>query len=81
MDGALTVSYDMEMTILFLSTGSLSCYFTLTLPPATGGFLQDTLVRFLPILSGTGSYLTSTGQISFQRLSLENEIRRVGIYL
>jgi hypothetical protein len=81
VDGSTIISYDMEMTTLFLPTGSLSCYFVINLPIASGGFLQDTIQRTFPILSGTGSYLTSTGQISFQRISLENQIRRVGIYL
>jgi hypothetical protein len=76
-----THDFDQETVLLVLDDGGLIQYaYFSSRNVKSDGFIQDTNPHFFTILSGRGKYIGIRGYVKVQRLSLDNEIRKLEVY-
>ena len=75
-----TRDFDQETAIIVLKDGIIQFSYGDSRDVRSDGFLQNTLPKYNTILGGTEKYLGIRGYVKIQRLSLENQIRRVEVF-
>ena len=75
-----TRDFDQETAIIVLKDGIIQYTDFSSTNVRSNGFLQNTLPSYRTILGGNGKYLGIRGYVKGQRLSLENQIRRVEVF-
>lgn len=72
--------FDQETVMLVFEDGNILFNSIRTYDKITNGFLRDTNRYMNNIIQGTGKYVNLRGKIAYQRLSLNNELRKIEIY-
>ena len=75
-----TRDFDQFTAIMVLKTGIIQYSSFSSDEVRSNGYLQNTLPVYNTILGGTEKYLGLRGYVKVQRLSLENQIRRVEVF-
>jgi hypothetical protein len=75
-----TRDFDQETAIIVLKDGIIQYADFSSKNVRSNGFLQNTLPSYRTILGGNEKYIGIRGYVKGQRLSLENQIRRLEVF-
>ena len=75
-----TRDFNQETGLIVLKDGIIQFSYFSSREVQSNGYLQNTLPNFFTILGGTEKYLGIRGYVKVQRLSLENQIRKLEVF-